>query len=80
VKSRQLKLVAASIGAGAALAMGALGVAFGGGSDHVGIFSDGPEATMGETSTSSAAPTTLATSVVSPTMTAERPAGFVPGG
>ena len=77
---KQLKLVAASIGAGAAVAMGALGVAFAGGSGTVGVFSDGPEITMGETTTSTVAPTQLATTFVSPTVTAERPAGFVPGG
>jgi hypothetical protein len=80
VKSKQLKLVAAGIGAGAAVAMGALGAAFAGGSSTVGIFSDGAEITLGETTTSSAAPTQLATTFVSPTVTAERPDGFAPGG
>ena len=56
VKSSQLKLVAASIGAGALVAMGALTVVF---SDAPGSISEGPEITMGETSTSTTAPLTV---------------------
>ena len=79
MKSKQVKLVAAIVGSGAVVAMGALGMTFAGGSNTVGDLSKGPEVTIGETTTSTVAPTTLATTFVSPTMTAERPAGFVPG-
>jgi hypothetical protein len=80
MKSKQLKLVAAGIGAGAAIAMGALGAAFAGGSNSTGIFSEGAEITLGETTTSSVAPTELATTFVTPPVTAERPDGFAPSG
>ena len=79
VKSKQLKLAAAGIGAGAAIAMGALGAAFAG-TPGVGTLSEGAEITLGETTTSSVAPTELATTFVSPTVTAERPDGFAPSG
>jgi hypothetical protein len=79
MKSKQLKLVAAGIGGGAAIAMGALG-AFGGGSSSTGVFSEGAEITLGETTTSSVAPTELATTFVTPPVTAERPDGFAAGG
>jgi hypothetical protein len=77
---KQLKLVAAGIGAGAAIAMGALGLAFAGESNTVGVFSEGAEITLGETTTSSIAPTELATTFVTPPVTAERPDGFEAGG
>ena len=80
MKSKQLKVVAAGIGAGAAVAMGALGVAFAGHPDSVGIMSDAAEITLGETTTSSVAPTQLATTFVTPPVTAERPDGFAAGG
>jgi hypothetical protein len=76
MKSKQLKLVAAGIGAGAAVAMGALGVAFAGAPDSTGVFSEGAEVTLGETTTSSVAPTELATTFVTPPVTAEVPPGF----
>ena len=53
VKSSQLKVVAAGIGAGALVSMGALTVVF---SDAPGSISEGPEITMGETTTSTTAP------------------------
>jgi hypothetical protein len=77
VKSSQLKLVAAGIGAGALVAMGTLTVVF---SDAPGTVSEGPEVTLGETTTSSIAPTELATTFVTPPVTAERPDGFDSGG
>jgi hypothetical protein len=80
MKPKQLKLVAAGIGAGAAVAMGALGATFAGGSDATGLFSEGAEITLGETTTSSVAPTELATTFVTPPVTAERPEGFAAGG
>jgi hypothetical protein len=73
VKSSQLKLVAADIGAGALVAMGALTVVF---SDAPGAVSEGP--TLGETTTVSVAPTELATTFVTPPVTAEVPDGFGP--
>jgi hypothetical protein len=76
VKSKQLKLVAAGIGASAAIAMGALGMLFAGEPNSAGSVSKGPEITMGETTTGSVAPTELATTFVTPPVTAERPDGF----
>ena len=77
VKSSQLKLVAAGIGAGALVAMGTLTVVL---SDAPGTVGEGPEVTLGETTTSSVAPTQLATTFVTPPVTAERPDGFAPAG
>jgi hypothetical protein len=73
VKSSQLKLVAAGFGAGALVAMGTLTVVL---SDAPGTVGEGPEVTLGETTTSSVAPTELATTFVTPPVTAERPDGF----
>ena len=80
MKSKQLKLVAAGIGAGAAVAMGALGASFADEPNSAGTVSEGAEITLGETTTDSAAPTELATTFVTPPVTAERPDGFAPGG
>jgi hypothetical protein len=77
VKSSQLKLVAAGFGAGALVAMGTLTVVL---SDAPGTVGEGPEVTLGETTTSSVAPTELATTFVTPPVTAERPDGFDMGG
>jgi hypothetical protein len=77
VKPSQLKLMAAGVGAGAIVAMGALTVVF---SDAPGSVSEGAEVTLGETTTSSVAPTELATTFVTPPVTAERPDGFDIGG
>jgi hypothetical protein len=79
MKSKQLKLAAAGIGAGAAVAMGVLGLASAG-EPSTGVFSEGAEITLGETTTSSVAPTELATTFVTPPVTAERPDGFAAGG
>ena len=76
MKSSQLKLMAAGIGAGALVAMGALTVVF---SDAPGSVGKGPEITLGETTTSTKAPAELATSIASPTLTAQRPDGFAQG-
>jgi hypothetical protein len=81
VKSKkQLKLVAAGIGGGAAIAMGALGAAFAGAPNTAGTLSEGAEITMGETTTQEAGVTELATTFVTPPVTAERPDGFDQGG
>lgn len=78
--SRQLKLLAAGIGVGAAVAMGALGTTFAAQPASTGTISEGAEITLGETTTSSAAPTEIVTTFVTPPVTADRPAGFEPGG
>jgi hypothetical protein len=80
MKSKQLKLVAAGIGAGAAVAMGALGVAFAGDPNSASVVSGSIEITLGETTTLSGAPTALATTFVTPPVTADRPDGFDMGG
>lgn len=80
MKSKPLKLVAAGIGAGAAVAMGVLGLSFAQTPNSTGTHSEGAEVTLGETSTESAAPTELATTFVSPPVTAEPPDGFGNGG
>jgi len=80
VNSKQLKLVAAGVGASAAVVMGALGVTFASAPESTGTFSEGPEVTLGETSTEEAAPTEIATTFVTPPVTAEPPEGFAPAG
>jgi hypothetical protein len=80
MKSKQLKLAAAGVGAGAAIAMGALGVAFAGSPDSTGIMSEGVEITLGETTTEEVGATELATTFVTPPVTAEKPDGFDIGG
>ncbi len=73
VNPSQLKLVAAGIGAGALVALGALTVVV---SDAPGNISQGPEITLGGTTTSTTAPTTVPTSVATPPVTATTPSGF----
>jgi hypothetical protein len=80
MKSKQLKLAAAGIGAGATVAMGALGVAFAGAPDSASIMSESAEITLGETTTEEAGVTELATTFVTPPVTAEKPEGFELGG
>ncbi|PXX08070.1 hypothetical protein C8E89_10986 [Mycolicibacterium moriokaense] len=65
VKTGLFKLVAAGTGA--------LTVVF---SDAPGSIGQGPEVTLGETTTSTTAPAELATSIASPTLTAHTPDGF----
>jgi hypothetical protein len=72
VRSKQLKLGAATLGASALLAMGAFGVAAGVSSAQDEPPSPpNPEITLGETTTSTTAPTELETSVAVPEVTAE---------
>jgi hypothetical protein len=80
MNSKQLKLAAAGVGAGAAIAMGAFGAAFAGAPDSAGILSESAEITLGETTTQEAGATELATTFVTPPVTAERPDGFEMGG
>ena len=75
VQSKKLKLVAAAVGASAAVVMGALGVTFASAPGSTGNISEGPEVTLGETSTEEAAPTELETTFVTPPVTAEPPDG-----
>jgi hypothetical protein len=75
-KQKQLKLVAASVGAGAVVAMGALGVALGGSPETSGTFSEGPEATLGETSTETTGVTEPETTFATPPVVAEVPDGY----
>ncbi len=76
MNSKQLKVVAAGVGASAAVVMGALGVTFASTPDSTGTFSEGPEVTLGETSTEEAAPTEPETTFVTPPVTAEKPDGY----
>jgi hypothetical protein len=77
VKTSQLKLVAAGTGAAALVAMGTLTIVF---SDAPGNIGEGPEITLGETTTSTTAASKPETSIATPMVTAERPDGFAPGG
>jgi hypothetical protein len=79
VKSRQLKFVAAGIGAVAAVAMGVVGAALSdapAGTGTVTVVSD--EMTLGETITKTTAPPTPETTVIEPAVKAEPPDGFGP--
>ncbi len=78
VNSKQLKLVSAGIGASAVVAMGALGVALSEAPSGTGTVSEGPEITLGETSTVSTAPLEIETTLATPPVTAEPPDGFGP--
>lgn len=79
MKSKQLKFVAAVIGAGAAVAMGLLGAALSDAPARTGtvtVVSD--EMTLGETITETTAPATPETTIIEPAVTAEPPDGFGP--
>ena len=79
VKSKQLKFVAAGIGAGAAVVMGLVGAALSDaptGTGPVTVVSD--EMTLGETITETTAPPSPETTVIEPAVTAEPPDGFGP--
>ena len=67
----QFKLVSAGIGAGAVIAMGALGAAFAAAPQGSEVVSDSPEITLGETETSTTGQTEIETSVAVPEVTAE---------
>jgi hypothetical protein len=73
VKSSRLKLVAASIGGSALVAVGALTVIL---SNAPGTLGEGPEITLGETTTTTTPPTAPETSVATPPVTATTPEGF----
>ena len=69
--SKQLKIASAGVGAAAVVAMGALGVAFTVENDGAQTVGEGPEITLGETTTSTTAPTEIPTPVATPEVTAE---------
>jgi hypothetical protein len=80
VKSSQLKLVAAGIGASAVVAMGTLTVVFSEAPTGTGTFGKGPEITLGDTVTTTTPPSKPETSVATPEVTASTPEGFGNGG
>ncbi len=71
MKSKQLKLGAATLGTSALLAMGGFAIASGVSSAQDEVEVPSPEITMGETTTSTTAPTEPETSVATPEVTAE---------
>lgn len=71
MKSKQFKLISAGIGAGAVIAMGALGAVFTGASGDMQTVVQGPDMTLGETTTSTTAPLEPETPVAEPEVTAE---------
>jgi hypothetical protein len=77
VNSTKLKVLFATAGAGAVLAMGAVTLALG--AVHApsdSIVSDTPSATLGETVTTTTAPSAPLTPVATPPVTATTPEGF----
>ena len=77
MNSTKLKVMTATAGAGAVLAMGALTVALG--AVHApsdSVVSDTPSATLGETVTTTTAPSAPPTPVATPPVTATPPEGF----
>jgi hypothetical protein len=67
----RIKIASAGAGAAAVVAMGALGVALTAESDGAQTFGEGPEMTLGETTTSETGQTEIETSVAVPEVTAE---------
>lgn len=76
MQSKQWKIVSAAIGAGAVVAMGAIGSAAATPPVGTGISSGVGEMTLGETATSSKGQTKIKTPVAAPEVTAEVPDGF----
>ena len=75
--STKLKLMCATAGAGAVLAAGGLTVALGAVHAPSGsLVSDTPSATLGETATTTTAPSAPETPVATPPVTATTPEGF----
>jgi hypothetical protein len=75
--SRKMKLVSATVGASAVVAMGVLTAGLSEDSGSATVVSN-PEMTLGETSTLEKAATEVETSVAVPEVTAEVPDGFGP--
>lgn len=77
MKSSQLKLLAAGIGASAVMAMGALTVVvMTNAPTGAGNFGKGPEITLGGTTTTTTPPSKPETSIATPPVTATTPSGF----
>ena len=78
MNSQKLKVVSATVGAGAFAAMGALTIALSSDSGSTTVVSD-PKMTLGETTTiEKAAASALETSIATPVVTADKPDGFGP--
>lgn len=77
MKTKQLKIVSAAIGASAVVAMGTLTAVLSEDSGSTAVVSS-TEMTLGETSTIEKAATEIETSVAVPEVTAEVPDGFGP--
>lgn len=71
MNSKQLKLVSAAFGAAGVIAMGALGASFTMEPEGTQSVGDGPEITLGETTTSTTGQTEIETPVATPEVTAE---------
>ena len=78
MNSKKLKMVSATIGASAVVAMGTLTAVLTDDNASQTIVSDPAEMTLGETSTIEKAATEVETSVAVPEVTAEPPDGFGP--
>ena len=68
--SEKVKVIAASVGAGAVIAMGALGATFAAGPSGSETIGKAPEATLGETTTQQVGVTEIQTPVATPEVTA----------
>ena len=77
MNSHKLKVISATLGASAVVAMGALTMASTEDTGSATVVSN-PEMTLGETSTVEKAGTEAETSVAAPEVTAEVPDGFAP--
>ncbi|RDH78044.1 hypothetical protein DVS77_13970 [Mycolicibacterium moriokaense] len=78
MNSRKLKVVSATVGASAVVAMGALTVAVSSSDSGSATVVSNPEMTLGETSTIEKAASQPETSVAVPDVTADVPDGFGP--
>jgi len=78
MNSKKLKMVSATIGASAVVAMGTLTAVLTDDNASQTIVSDPAEMTLGETSTIEKAATEVETSLAVPEVTAEPPDGFGP--
>lgn len=73
MQTTKFKLMSATAGVGAVIAMGGLGAAFAATPDATENVSDSPDITLGETTTSTTAETEVETPSASPEVTAEPP-------
>ncbi len=80
VKSNQFKILSAGLGASAFVAMGALTIGLSATPSNPGVIGEGPELTLGETTTETTAPAEPMTSFASPTAPADVVDGFEPQG